>query len=110
MPRASQKAGEPGCETLAPSLLGGQQAGQAAQQPAEQTGEIGSPDRTEIHADDIAGEEVDDPQKEREEKVMSFLAFQEAIQAGIAGQKPSGEPAAGKPADPEGNGEIHRKA
>ena len=41
---------------------------------------------------------------------MSFLAFQEAIQAGIAGQKPSGEPAAGKPADPEGNGEIHRKA
>ena len=41
---------------------------------------------------------------------MSFLAFQEAIQAGIAGQKPGSEPAAGKPADPEGNGEIHRKA
>ena len=27
---------------------------------------------------------------------MSFLAFQEAIQAGIAGQKPGSEPAAGK--------------
>ncbi len=40
---------------------------------------------------------------------MSFLAFQETIQAGIAGQKPGSEPAAGKPADLEGNGEIHGK-